>query len=270
MASKLERFSPQARRVLQLAQEEAKRRSHNYIGTEHLLLGLVREEEGAAGRVLRKLGAEANRVAELVEQLSGAGRIAQGQQIDLTPRTKQVIEFAVEEVRKLKHDSIGTEHLLLGLLRHPGGAAIDILHQLGLSAESIRDEVLRALLLADHAVSTDAVRSPDQREKPAPSLANIFLEKDWGVAAELLHKQEMVEAVIAGFNEGGLIVKFGQLRGFVPASQLSQTHQRILNDEVVSSNQQLQRLVSQIILIKVIEIDRERSWLILSERSSSL
>ena len=124
MANKLERFSQRARRVLQLAQEEAERLSHNYIGTEHLLLGIVREENGIAGRVLRELGAKPDRVAEMVERMTGAGkRSTSERKLDLTPRTKQVIEFAVDEARKLGHSYIGTEHLLLGLMRQGDGVA---------------------------------------------------------------------------------------------------------------------------------------------------
>ena len=146
MANKLERFSQRARRVLQLAQEEAERLSHNYIGTEHLLLGIVREENGIAGRVLRELGAKPDRVAEMVERMTGAGkRSTSERKLDLTPRTKQVIEFAVDEARKLGHSYIGTEHLLLGLMRQGDGVAIDVMRQLGLTAERVRRETLRAI-----------------------------------------------------------------------------------------------------------------------------
>ncbi len=145
MANKLERFTQRARRVLTLAQEEAERLSHNYIGTEHLLLGLIREENGVAGRVLRDLGAKPERVAEMVERMTGAGRRTPAGKLDLTPRTKQVIEYAVDEARKLGHSYIGTEHLLLGLIRQGDGVAIDVMHQLGLTTERIRRETLRAV-----------------------------------------------------------------------------------------------------------------------------
>ena len=132
--------------MLALAQEEAERLSHNYIGTEHLLLGIVREENGIAGRVLRELGAKPDRVAEMVERMTGAGRRgASERKLDLTPRTKQVIEFAVDEARKLGHSFISTEHLLLGLIRQGDGVAIDVLRQLGLTPERIRRETLRAV-----------------------------------------------------------------------------------------------------------------------------
>jgi ATP-dependent Clp protease ATP-binding subunit ClpC len=145
VANKLERFTQRARRVLTLAQEEAERLSHNYIGTEHLLLGLIREENGVAGRVLRELGAKPERVAEMVERMTGAGRRAPAGKLDLTPRTKQVIEYAVDEARKLGHSYIGTEHLLLGLIRQGDGVAIDVMRQLGLTPDRIRRETLRAV-----------------------------------------------------------------------------------------------------------------------------
>ena len=138
MPGKIDRFTQRARRVLQLANEEAERLSHNYIGTEHLLLGIVKEESGIAGRVLRELGAKPDRVAEMVERMTGAGRRASASKLDLTPRTKQVLEYAVEEARKLGHSYIGTEHLLLGLIRQGDGVAIDVLRQLGLTSDRIR------------------------------------------------------------------------------------------------------------------------------------
>jgi ATP-dependent Clp protease ATP-binding subunit ClpC len=146
VAGKIDRFNQRARRVLQIANEEAERLSHNYIGTEHLLLGLVKEENGIAGRVLREMGAKPDRVAEMVERMTGTGRRSSSAgKLELTPRTKQVLEFAVEEARKLSHNYIGTEHLLLGLIRHADGVAIDVLRQLGLTPDRIRRETLRAI-----------------------------------------------------------------------------------------------------------------------------
>jgi ATP-dependent Clp protease ATP-binding subunit ClpC len=130
--------------VLTIAQEEAERLQHNYIGTEHLLLGLIKEDSGIAGRVLRELGARPERVSEMVERMTGAGRRAGGK-LELTPRTKQVLEFAVDEARKLNHSFIGTEHILLGLIRQGDGVAIDVLKQLTITADRIRRETLRAI-----------------------------------------------------------------------------------------------------------------------------
>ena len=120
MADRFDKFTERARKVLQLAQEEAQRFNHNYIGTEHLLLGLVREGEGVAAKVLGNLGVELNKVRSAVEFIIGRGdRMVIGD-ISLTPRAKKVIELAVEEARRLNHSAISTEHLLLGLLREEG------------------------------------------------------------------------------------------------------------------------------------------------------
>ena len=116
MSDKFDRFTKRARRVLTLAQEEAQRLNHNYIGTEHLLLGLVREENGVAVRVLRDLGVDPKQVRERVERTVGRGQRAMYGKLSLTPRTKRVIELAVDEARRLGHHYIGTEHLLLGLV----------------------------------------------------------------------------------------------------------------------------------------------------------
>ncbi len=142
--SGMERFTQRARRVLSLAHQEAERMRHNYIGTEHLLLGLIREEGGVAGRVLRELGLEASRVQEIVERLTGPGQY-RGGKLDLSPGTQQVLEYAVEEARRMGHHYIGTEHLLLGLVRYGEGIALDVLRKLGVTPEQIRRQTRRVL-----------------------------------------------------------------------------------------------------------------------------
>src|ERR687890_1349767 len=119
MPDRFDKFTERARKVLQLAQEEAQRFNHNYIGTEHLLLGLVREGEGVAAKVLANMGVELNKVRSAVEFIIGRGdRMVMGE-IGLTPRAKKVIELAVDEARGLNPHNIGTQHLLPGLV--PGG-----------------------------------------------------------------------------------------------------------------------------------------------------
>ena len=140
----MERFTQRARRVLSLAHEEAERLQHNYIGTEHLLLGLIREEGGVAGRVLRELGLEPARVKEMVERLTGVGRHTGGR-IELAPATEEVLQYAIEEARRMGHHYIGTEHLLLGLMRLDEGVAIDVLRRLGITPEQIRRQTRRVL-----------------------------------------------------------------------------------------------------------------------------
>ena len=145
MSDKLQRFTQRARRVLSLAQEEAERMRHNYIGTEHLLLGLLRDDGGVAGRVLRELGLDQRRLQEMVERLSGPGQRIKASKIDLSPGTKRVLELAIDEARRMNQHYISTEHLLLGLVRHNEGIAIDVLNKLGVSPEQIRRQTRRIL-----------------------------------------------------------------------------------------------------------------------------
>ncbi|MBI4289003.1 MAG: ATP-dependent Clp protease ATP-binding subunit [Chloroflexi bacterium] len=145
MASRFEKFSERARKVLTLAQEEAQRFNHNYIGTEHILLGLVREGEGVAAKVLNNLGVELPKVRAAVEFIIGRGEKPSGGEIGLTPRAKRVIELAVDEARRFNHNYIGTEHLLLGLLREGEGVAAGVLESLGISLDRVRAETSRVL-----------------------------------------------------------------------------------------------------------------------------
>lgn len=145
MASRFEKFSERARRVLTLAQEEAQGFNHNYIDTEHILLGLVREGEGVATKVLVNLGAELSKVRSAIEFIIGRGERSSAQEIGLTPRAKKVIELAVDEARRLSHNYIGTEHLLLGLLREGEGSAAAVLESLGINLEKARAETIRVL-----------------------------------------------------------------------------------------------------------------------------
>jgi ATP-dependent Clp protease ATP-binding subunit ClpC len=142
---RFDKFTERARKVLSLAQEEAQRFQHNYIGTEHLLLGLIRESEGVAAKVLLKLGVDLNKVRSAVEHIIGRGdRIVLGQ-IGLTPRAKKVIELAVDEARRMNHHYIGTEHLLLGLMREGEGIAAGVLESLGVRLEKVRKETIAVL-----------------------------------------------------------------------------------------------------------------------------
>ena len=145
MASRFEKFSERARRVLSLAQEEAQRFNHNYIGTEHVLLGLVRETDGIAAKVLANLGVELNKVRSAVEFIIGRGEKSSPGEIGLTPRAKKVIELAVDEARRLNHHHIGTEHLLIGLMREGEGVAAGVLESLGVNLDRVRGETSRIL-----------------------------------------------------------------------------------------------------------------------------
>ena len=140
-----ERFTQRARRVLSLAQEEAERLNHSYIGSEHVLVGLLREEGGVAGRVLRELGLEEPRVQAMVERLSGVGTRTPFTKIELSPSTKRILELAVDEARRMGQHYISTEHLLLGMVRQNEGVAMDVLRKFGISAEQVRRQTRRML-----------------------------------------------------------------------------------------------------------------------------
>jgi ATP-dependent Clp protease ATP-binding subunit ClpC len=140
-----ERFTDRARQVIVLAQDEARGLRHNYIGTEHLLLGLLREEDGVGRRVLESLGISADPVREHVARIigEGEGEAVPAGQIPFTPRAKKVLELALREGLSLGHDHIGTEHILLGIARENDGVAARILRELGADAETVRTAVLK-------------------------------------------------------------------------------------------------------------------------------
>jgi ATP-dependent Clp protease ATP-binding subunit ClpC len=145
MAEKFDKFTDRARKVLTLAQEEAQRFNHNYIGTEHLLLGLVREGDGVAAKVLSNMGVQLPKVRSAVEFIIGRGETMIMAEIGLTPRAKKVIELAVDEARRLNHHYIGTEHLLLGLVREGEGIAAGVLESLGVNLEKVRTQVMQVV-----------------------------------------------------------------------------------------------------------------------------
>ncbi|MFM8319326.1 MAG: Clp protease N-terminal domain-containing protein, partial [Chloroflexota bacterium] len=207
----MERFTQRARRVLSLAHQEAERMRHSYIGTEHLLLGLIREEGGVAGRVLRELGLEPDRVQEIVERLTGPGQY-RGGKLDLSPGTQQVLEFAVDEARKMGHHYIGTEHLLLGLVRHGEGVAMDVLRKLGVTAEQIRRQTRRVLQESSSsqrtgntpAATADRTNKPgrqEQKEKPKTPMVDQLATDLTSLAEEgkldpVIGRQLEIERVI--------------------------------------------------------------------------
>lgn len=166
-----ERFTQRARRVLSLAQEEAEKLNHSYIGSEHVLIGLIREEGGVAGRVLRELGLEEHRVQAMVERLSGVGTRTPFTKIELSPSTKRILELAVDEARRMGQHYISTEHLLLGLVRQNEGVAMDVLRKFGISAEQVRRQTRR--VLKESPVSTTESQSKGgKREKSKTPLVD--------------------------------------------------------------------------------------------------
>jgi ATP-dependent Clp protease ATP-binding subunit ClpC len=145
MASRFEKFSERARRALTRAQEEAQRFGHNYIDTEHILLGLIAEEDSVASKVLANLGVLPNKIRAAVEFVVGRGERSAIGEVGLTPRAKRVIELAVDEARRLSHSYIGTEHLLLGLLRDREGAAVGVLESFGVTFDKAQSEINNVL-----------------------------------------------------------------------------------------------------------------------------
>jgi ATP-dependent Clp protease ATP-binding subunit ClpC len=160
----MERFTQRARRVLSLAQEEAERLNHAHIGTEHLLLGLLREEGGVAGRVLRELGLDPRRVEELVVRMKKPESRPRSGNFDLTAGTKRVMELAIDEARRMGHHYIGTEHLLLALVRQPEGTAIEVLRRLGITPEEVRRQTNN--VLRDSPVQPSQPAEPNEPSSP--------------------------------------------------------------------------------------------------------
>ena len=140
-----ERFTDRARRVVVLAQEEARLLAHNYIGTEHLLLGLVHEGEGVAAQALEQLGISLEAVRTQVEEIIGHGGSSPSGHIPFTPRSKKVLELSLREALTLGHDFIGTEHLLLGLVREGEGVAAQVLVKMGATLAGVRSQVMDLL-----------------------------------------------------------------------------------------------------------------------------
>ena len=140
-----ERFTDRARRVVVLAQEEARMLDHNYIGTEHLLLGLIHEGEGVAAKALEALGISLDAVRQQVEAIIGRGQQAPSGHIPFTPRAKRVLELSLRESGQLGHNYIGTEHILLGLVREGEGVAAQVLVTLGADEQRVRQQVIQVL-----------------------------------------------------------------------------------------------------------------------------
>jgi ATP-dependent Clp protease ATP-binding subunit ClpC len=159
-----ERFTDRARRVVVLAQEEARMLNHNYIGTEHILLGLIHEGEGVAAKALESLGISLDAVRQQVEEIIGQGQQAPSGHIPFTPRAKKVLELSLREALQLHHNYIGTEHMLLGLIREGEGVAAQVLVRLGADLNRVRQQVIRLV----HGYVGD---EPGTAQGPGPSSA---------------------------------------------------------------------------------------------------
>jgi ATP-dependent Clp protease ATP-binding subunit ClpC len=193
---RFDKFTDRARKVLTLAQDEAQRFNHNYIGTEHLLLGLVREGEGVAARVLENMNVELSKVRTAVEFIIGRGDRPVVGEVGLTPRAKRVIELAIDEARRLGHNYIGTEHLLLGLVREGEGIAAGVLESLGVNLDKVRHQVIHVLSQS----STSAPAQETKRPSKTPTLdqlgINLTDAARAGTLDPVIGREKEIERVI--------------------------------------------------------------------------
>jgi ATP-dependent Clp protease ATP-binding subunit ClpC len=186
-----ERFTDRARRVLVLAQEEARLLNHNYIGTEHLLLGLIHEGEGVAAMALESLGISLEAVRAQVEEIIGQGQSAPTGHIPFTPRAKKVLELSLREAKQLGHNYIGTEHILLGLIREGEGVAAQVLVKLGGGLDRVRQQVIQVLSGSAAAGMEAGARTrlvrmtvPEELRQAEEQLAQVRREKEAAIDAE--------------------------------------------------------------------------------------
>src|SRR5438876_1512638 len=167
-----ERFTDRARRVVVLAQEEARMLNHNYIGTEHILLGLIHEGEGVAAKALESLGISLEAVRQQVEEIIGQGQQAPSGHIPFTPRAKKVLELSLREALQLGHNYIGTEHILLGLIREGEGVAAQVLVKLGADLNRVRQQVIQ--LLHGYSQGKEPASSGGGRGEGTPSSSPVL------------------------------------------------------------------------------------------------
>jgi len=184
-----ERFTDRARRVVVLAQEEARILDHNYIGTEHILLGLIHEGEGVAAKALKELGITEERARAEVEAIIGRGGSAPSGHVPFTPRAKKVLELSLREALQLGHNYIGTEHILLGIVSEGEGVAVQVLTQLGTDLETVRRTTVGLLGAAEPG-------PPGERPPVRPSCPTCHLDLAGRVA---------VQAVTVMVGESGSI-----------------------------------------------------------------
>src|SRR5881392_1862966 len=194
-----ERFTDRARKVMQLANQEAQRFNHEYIGTEHILLGLVKEGTGVAANVLKNLDIDLRKIRLEVEKIVQAGpdMVTMGK-LPQTPRAKKVIEYSIEEARNLNHNYVGTEHLLLGLLREQEGVAAQVLMNLGLKLEDVREEVLN--LLGHNMPTEESGRGEGERQANKGKSKTPALDS-FGRDLTELARQGKLDPVIGRANE---------------------------------------------------------------------
>jgi ATP-dependent Clp protease ATP-binding subunit ClpC len=188
-----ERFTDRARRMIVFAQEEARLLNHNYIGTEHILLGLIHEGEGVAAKTLESLGISLQAVRSEVEEIIGRGQRAPSGHIPFTPRAKKVLELSLREALQLGHNYIGTEHILLGLIREGEGVAAQVLVKLGADQARVRQQVIRLLSSSGGGEAGARVRLvrmtvPDDLREAEEQLARLRQQKQQAIDADDFEK----------------------------------------------------------------------------------
>ncbi|MCA1708467.1 MAG: AAA family ATPase, partial [Actinobacteria bacterium] len=191
-----ERFTDRARRVVVLAQEEARLLNHNYIGTEHILLGLIHEGEGVAAKALESLGISLEKVRQQVEEIIGAGQSPPSGHIPFTPRAKKVLELSLREALQLGHNYIGTEHILLGLIREGEGVAAQVLVKLGADLGRVRQQVIQ--LLSGYSSKEGAAAGVGPGGEPAQG--SLVLDQ-FGRNYTQLARENKLDPVIGRENE---------------------------------------------------------------------
>jgi ATP-dependent Clp protease ATP-binding subunit ClpA len=238
-----ERFSDRARRVVVLAQEEARILNHNYIGTEHILLGLIHEGQGVAAKALQSLGISLGAVRRQVEQIIGRGQQAPSGHIPFTPRAKKVLELSLREAHELGHDFIGTEHILLGLIREGEGVAAQVLVRLGADLNRVRQQVIQ--LLHGHqgkepaASWKDIPGAPPRGQGPADVLSGVT---ELGARLSAIEQRMGTGPVTADLDQ-----QIAQVRGdresaidtqdFEQAASLRDRERQLLDDKTARQQQ---------------------------------
>ncbi|MBI4576833.1 MAG: ATP-dependent Clp protease ATP-binding subunit [Planctomycetes bacterium] len=245
-----DRFTDRARKVMGLARQEAQRFNHEYIGTEHILLGLVQEGSGVAANVLKNLGVELTKIRHEVERIvqSGPSMVTMGQ-LPFTPRAKKVLELSVEEASNLGHNYIGTEHLLLGLIRENDGVAAQVLLNMGLKLEDVRDEVLE-LLGADMPVD-----APPQQQKRAAGKSKTPALDSFGRDLTELAREGKLDPVIGRANEIERVIQI--------LSRRTKNNPVLLGEPGVGKTAIVEGLAQSVVKGTVPELLRERRIVVL-------
>src|SRR3954447_1957670 len=249
-----ERFTDRARKVMQLANQEAQRLNHEYIGTEHILLGLVKEGSGVAANVLKNLDVDLRKIRLEIEKLvqPGPDMVTLGK-LPHTPRAKKVIDYSIEEARNLDHQHVGTEHLLLGLLREEEGAAAQALINLGLRLEEVREEVLNLL---GHNMETDENRgeTPEQGAEKKTKSKTPALDS-FGRDLTELARQNKLDPVIGRENEIERVIQV--------LSRRTKNNPVLLGEAGVGKTAIVEGLAQMIVNSNVPELLRDRRIVVL-------